>query len=78
MGSFDPSAVLTEGYVPEVFVDGPLVTALREGSILYLEELNRVPEETLNVLITVMSEGEIHVRAWAGSQRIASSGSWRR
>ncbi len=61
IGSFDPSAVLSEGYVPEVFVDGPLVTALREGSILYLEELNRVPEETLNVLITVMSEGELHV-----------------
>lgn len=61
VGSFDPSAVLSEGYVPEVFVDGPLVTALREGSILYLEELNRVPEETLNVLITVMSEGELHV-----------------
>ncbi|MCZ7628655.1 MAG: MoxR family ATPase [Microthrixaceae bacterium] len=61
VGSFDPAAVLSEGYVPEVFVDGPLVTALREGSILYLEELNRVPEETLNVLITVMSEGELHV-----------------
>lgn len=61
IGSFDPSAVLSEGYVPEVFVDGPLVTALRSGSILYLEELNRVPEETLNVLITVMSEGELHV-----------------
>lgn len=61
IGSFDPSAVLSEGYVPEVFVDGPLVTAIREGSILYLEELNRVPEETLNVLITVMSEGELHV-----------------
>lgn len=61
VGSFDPSAVLSEGYVPEVFVDGPLVAALREGSILYLEELNRVPEETLNVLITVMSEGELHV-----------------
>ncbi|MFV0318554.1 MAG: AAA family ATPase [Microthrixaceae bacterium] len=61
VGTFDPSAVLTEGYSPEVFVDGPLVSALRDGSILYLEELNRVPEETLNVLITVMSEGEIHV-----------------
>lgn len=61
VGSFDPSAVLSEGYVPEVFVDGPLVAALRGGSILYLEELNRVPEETLNVLITVMSEGELHV-----------------
>jgi MoxR-like ATPase len=53
--------VLSEGYVPEVFVDGPLVSALRDGSLLYVEEINRVPEETLNVLITVMSEGELHV-----------------
>jgi len=42
-------------------VDGPLVTALRDGSLLYVEEINRIPEETLNVLITVMSEGEITV-----------------
>jgi magnesium chelatase subunit D len=28
---------------------------------LYLEEFNRVPEETLNVLITVLAEGEIAV-----------------
>ncbi|MGE5210048.1 MAG: AAA family ATPase, partial [Acidobacteriota bacterium] len=33
----------------------------RDGSLLYVEEINRVPEETLNVLITVMSEGELHV-----------------
>ena len=56
LGTFDPSRVLEEGYVPEVFVDGPLVRAMRTGSLLYLEEINRVPEETLNVLITVMSE----------------------
>ena len=31
------------------------------GGLLYLEELNRVPEETLNVLITVLTEGEIAV-----------------
>ncbi len=61
VGSFDPAAVLVEGYVPDVFVDGPLVSALRDGSLLYVEEINRVPEETLNVLITVMSEGELHV-----------------
>lgn len=61
VGHFDPARVLAEGYDPEVFVDGPLVSALRDGSLLYLEELNRVPEETLNVLITVMSEGELHV-----------------
>jgi MoxR-like ATPase len=61
IGHFDPARVLAEGYDPEVFVDGPLAAALREGSLLYVEEINRVPEETLNVLITVMSEGELHV-----------------
>ena len=58
-GQFDPSRVLEEGYVPDVFVDGPLVEALRNGALLYVEELNRVPEETVNLLITVMSEGEL-------------------
>lgn len=61
IGSFDPAATLAEGYVPASFVDGPLVTAMREGSLLYVEEINRIPEETLNVLITVMSEAELHV-----------------
>ncbi len=60
-GQFDPSRVLGEGYTPDVFVDGPLVEALREGSLLYVEELNRVPEETVNLLITVMSEGDLNV-----------------
>jgi MoxR-like ATPase len=61
VGHFDPAQVLEEGYRPEVFVDGPLAAALRRGSLLYIEEINRVPEETLNLLITVMSEGELHV-----------------
>jgi MoxR-like ATPase len=61
VGHFDPSRVLADGYDPDVFVDGPLVSALRDGSLLYVEEINRVPEETLNVLVTVMSEREIHV-----------------
>jgi MoxR-like ATPase len=61
VGSFDPAAVLESGYSPEVFLDGPLLAAMKEGALLYLEEVNRVPEETLNVLITVMSEGELHV-----------------
>ncbi|MCB0979258.1 MAG: MoxR family ATPase [Ilumatobacter sp.] len=61
VGHFDPARVLTDGYDPEVFVDGPLVTAMRDGSLLYVEEINRIPEETLNVLITVMSERELHV-----------------
>ena len=61
VGHFDPARVMAEGYDADVFVDGPLASALRDGSLLYVEEINRVPEETLNVLITVMSEGELHV-----------------
>lgn len=58
IGYFDPARVLNEGFDADTFVDGPLVAALREGALLYIEELNRVPEETLNVLVTVMSERE--------------------
>jgi MoxR-like ATPase len=61
VGHFDPARVMTDGYAPDVFVDGPLVAALHDGSLLYVEEINRIPEETLNVLITVMSEAELHV-----------------
>lgn len=61
VGQHDPAQVLREGYLPEAFVDGPLLAAMRRGALLYLEELNRVPEETMNVLITVLTEGEIAV-----------------
>lgn len=61
VGHFDPALVLDRGYHTDVFVDGPLLAAMRDGALLYVEELNRVPEETLNSLITVMSEREITV-----------------
>jgi gas vesicle protein GvpN len=61
IGQYDPAQVLSEGYLPSSFTDGPLLQAMRSGALLYLEEFNRVPEETLNVLITVLTEGEIAV-----------------
>ncbi len=61
IGQYDPAQVLTGGYVPGSFTDGPLLRAMRTGALLYLEEFNRVPEETLNVLITVLTDGEIAV-----------------
>ena len=73
-GHFDPARVLSDGYAEDVFVDGPLVRALREGALLYVEEINRVPEETLNLLITVMSEGELTVPRLG---RIAASPAFR-
>jgi MoxR-like ATPase len=59
LGHHDPALVLDGGYRPEAWTDGPLATAMRAGSLLYLEELNRIPEETLNVLITAMAEREV-------------------
>ena len=78
VGQYDPAQVLNEGYVPASFTDGPLLRAMRSGALLYLEEFNRVPEETLNVLITVLTEGEIAVprlgtvRASAGFRLVAA------
>jgi magnesium chelatase subunit D len=78
VGQYDPAAVMVDGYVPASFTDGPLLTAMRGSGLLYLEELNRIPEETLNVLITVLTEGEITVprlglvRATAGFRLIAA------
>lgn len=60
-GYFDPALVLDRGYTEEIWIDGPLTRALRNGSLLYLEEINRIPEETLNLLVTVMSEGELTI-----------------
>ncbi len=59
IGQHDPALVLARGYRPEAWSDGPLATAMRDGSLLYLEELNRIAEETLNVLITAMAEREV-------------------
>jgi gas vesicle protein GvpN len=61
VGQYDPAQVLADGYLPSSYADGPLLQAMRSGALLYLEEFNRVPEETLNVLITVLAEGEIAV-----------------
>lgn len=78
IGQYDPAQVLAGGYVPASFSDGPLLRAMRTGALLYLEEFNRVPEETLNVLITVLTEGELTVprlgtvRASAGFRLIAA------
>src|SRR4030095_1802161 len=47
------------GYRDEAWTDGPLAIAMRGGGLLYLEELNRIPEETLHVVITAMAEREV-------------------
>ncbi len=61
IGHHDPSRVLSEGYRSDTFEPGPLLQAMTTGSLFYVEELNRVPEETLNVLLGVLSERRAQV-----------------
>lgn len=57
VGQFDPPAVLAGGYRAEAFLAGPLLQAMREGAVLFVNELNRMPEGVQNVLLPAMDEG---------------------
>jgi MoxR-like ATPase len=61
VGHHDPAAALSLGFTAETFVEGPLVRAMRAGGFLYVEEVNRAPEDTLNALLTAIAEREITV-----------------
>jgi len=61
IGYFDPAETLSRGYLPNHFYPGPLLQAMKEGMYLYVEEFNRLPDETTNVFVTVMSENKLAV-----------------
>ncbi|MEN6321432.1 MAG: MoxR family ATPase [Syntrophaceae bacterium] len=61
IGYFDPAETLSHGYKPEYFFSGPLLESMQEGQYLYIEEFNRLPDETTNVFVTVMSEKRLNV-----------------
>ncbi len=60
-GWFDPPLVLRMGYGEDAFVPGPLVRAMREGRVLFLNELNRLPEAAQNLLLPALDEGLVEV-----------------
>lgn len=60
VGHFNPSKVMADDYRPEYFEKGPLTQAMA-GGILYIEEFNRLPADTTNVLITAVEEGELTI-----------------
>jgi len=60
-GWFDPPLVLSRGYTEESFIPGPLSTTMQEGAILLINELNRMPEGTQNVLLSAMDEKTIFI-----------------
>lgn len=61
VGHHDPAETLQHGFTERTFVEGPLVRAMRTGGFLYIEEVNRAPEETLNALLTAIAEREISI-----------------
>jgi len=58
-GWFDPALVIAKGYSRETLIPGPLTQAMTEGSFLFINELNRMPEGTQNVLLPAMDERQI-------------------
>jgi MoxR-like ATPase len=72
VGSHNPARVLREGYLPDNFVDGPLLRAMRAGGFLYVEEFNRAPEDTVNTLLTALAERQVTV-PWLGTVTAAST-----
>ncbi|MDD1776234.1 MAG: MoxR family ATPase [Candidatus Methanomethylicus sp.] len=61
VGWFDPPLVMSKGYSKEAFIEGPLYKAMVEGAFLFINELNRMPEGTQNVLLPAMDERKIVV-----------------
>ncbi len=60
-GWFDPPTVIKKGFTQESFFPGPLVEAMQEGGILFINELNRLPEGVQNVLLPAIDERMIVV-----------------
>jgi MoxR-like ATPase len=60
-GWFDPPVVLKAGYGPETFTPGPLILAMQEGAVLFINELNRMPEAVQNVLLPALDERRLQV-----------------
>ncbi len=61
VGHHNPARVLKEDYSSDNFVAGPLLEAMQGGGFLYIEEFNRAPEDTVNVLLAAMAERQIAV-----------------
>jgi MoxR-like ATPase len=60
-GWFDPPTVIKKGFGKEAFIPGPLVEAMESGGILFINELNRLPEGVQNVLLPAIDERMIMV-----------------
>lgn len=60
-GWFDPPMVVKKGFGSDSFIPGPLVEAMQTGGVLFINELNRLPEGVQNVLLPAIDERMIVV-----------------
>lgn len=60
-GWFDPPAVIKKGYSAASFIPGPLVEAMKDGGVLFINELNRLPEGVQNILLPAIDERMVTV-----------------
>jgi MoxR-like ATPase/Mg-chelatase subunit ChlD len=60
-GWFDPPLVIKHGYSKDAFVPGPLTLSMEAGGVLFINELNRMPEGVQNILLPAMDEGKIEI-----------------
>jgi MoxR-like ATPase len=65
--------LLAEGPTENALVPSPVFTAMREGSLVRIEELTRIPSDVQDALITVLSEKTLPI-AELGQQVQASKG----
>jgi MoxR-like ATPase len=61
VGHFEPPLVVEKGWIRESFVSGPLTLAMERGSVLFINEANRLIEGTQNVLLPALDEGIIFI-----------------
>lgn len=60
-GWFDPPTVMKRGFVRDAFIEGPLLLAMKTGGILFINELNRLPEGVQNVLLPALDEKMVSI-----------------
>ena len=61
VGYFDPPLAISNGYTEESYIYGPLTKAMLKGGCLFINEINRMPENTQNSLLTSLDERIIDI-----------------
>jgi len=61
VGYYEPPLVIAKGYNEDSYKHGPLALAMLKGGCLFINEINRMPENTQNSLLTALDEGILEI-----------------